>query len=106
MEEPCMYSKYGFCKFREKCRRMHYNEVCTIWRHENQQKHAKNDTPKFAKDIIEKKVADSEVNVATTTVNSMMTVKPVKARLKLILLKRYPQRLPIRSSIMKIKLII
>ena len=28
MEEPCLYSKYGFCKFKEKCRRKHYSEVC------------------------------------------------------------------------------
>ena len=82
-----MYSKYGFCNFREKSWRKHYNEVCHHLE-ANQQKHVKNDTLKSAKYIIQKKVADSEVNVATTTVNSLMTVKPVNARQKLIFLKR------------------
>ena len=27
-EEPCMYSKFGFCKFKNQCKRKHYTEKC------------------------------------------------------------------------------
>ena len=27
-EEPCQFSKYGFCKFKDSCKRKHYNEDC------------------------------------------------------------------------------
>ena len=59
-----------------------------IWRPANQLKHVKNNTPKSAKGITRKKVAGLEVNVVTTTVNSMMTLKPVNVNLQLTFLKR------------------
>ena len=27
-DEPCQFSKYGFCKFRDTCKRKHYSEEC------------------------------------------------------------------------------
>ena len=28
MENVCLFNKYGFCKFRETCRKIHYREIC------------------------------------------------------------------------------
>ena len=30
MENVCLFNKYGFCKFRENCRKIHYEETCNI----------------------------------------------------------------------------
>ena len=27
-DEPCLYNKFGFCKFKNKCSRKHYTEKC------------------------------------------------------------------------------
>ena len=28
MEKDCLFNKYGFCKFRETCHKIHYTEIC------------------------------------------------------------------------------
>ena len=30
MENVCLFFKYGFCKYRETCRQVHYEEICDI----------------------------------------------------------------------------
>ena len=29
-DEVCMFSKFGYCRFREKCKRRHFSEICEL----------------------------------------------------------------------------
>ena len=63
--EVCQYSKYGFCKFKEACKRKHYNENCRDLSDCQQiKKTAQVDTLKLAKDML-LEAADFKINVPT-----------------------------------------
>ena len=41
-EEVCMFSKFGYCRYKEQCRRRHYREICI----ENENCKARMECPK------------------------------------------------------------
>ena len=88
MEEAYIYNKYGHCKFREKCLRKHYSEVCHHLETCNSIKTCEKDIPKSVKNLIQNRVVGMKVTAHTTTIHSKRKVSPVNATLKLIFLKR------------------
>ena len=81
MEEVCMYSKFGYCHFRDRCHRRHYNEVCQNPEACKSTKLVKSDIQKAVRNTINKKVVDLEVNVPITTKKTKMSSNPVSASL-------------------------
>ena len=63
-DEICQHSKYGFCKYKDSCKRKHFGECCNDMSNCQLIKAATKDTPNHLKDLLQEAV-DSKVNVLT-----------------------------------------
>ena len=63
-EEICQYSKYGYCKFKDTCKRKHYSEDCRDPQTASRSRPAQRDTLNLAKDMLPE-AANSKMNVPT-----------------------------------------
>ena len=82
MEEACIYNKNGHCKFREKCLRKHYSEVC----HRLETCNSIKTGEKSVENIIQKGVVGMQVTAHTTTIHSKR--KPCECIAKIDILEK------------------
>ena len=79
-EEICMYSKFGYCRYKEQCRKKHYSEICD----ENETcqaiKNVSKDIQKNARNIRQKKDVGLETNAPMITVQSNLQQKQVRVK--------------------------
>ena len=63
-DEACLFNKFGYCKFKLNCKRIHYWEICQENKTCEAKIECKKRHPKNARNIKHKKVVDLELTAA------------------------------------------